>query len=64
MKNLHVFLFVFGIIYSGIIMVMMLGVENLSWAKDHSLYIAFLVGLMITLNATKSLMKMRQRIGR
>lgn len=64
MKKLHLFLFGFGIIYSSIVLVMILGVENLSWAKDHALYIGFMVGLLISINAAKSLIKLQQRFPR
>lgn len=59
MKDLHVFFRRTTIAY--LLVVLMVGVESWSWAKEHFFHIALFLGMLISLDATNSLTQVRQR---
>lgn len=62
MKKVHQIFMIIGIIYSLVLGIKIIQLEEISWNKNHSYYIAFLIGLIIIYNASKSLFRMKNKM--
>lgn len=61
MKKVQQLFMLVGIIYSTVVAILIIQLKDTSWKNSHSYYIAFMTGLLIIYNASRSLFKMKKK---
>jgi len=59
MKRVHLFFLIFGLVYTIVMVVIISTLQDMSWKSSHVYYVGFIMGLMITYNAFRSLNRLK-----